>query len=507
MYYKIILSKNKTPNVFRKIFFLKQIKGAITMKKLKLNKQSKPDFEELSRMISDLRDFLDETPDFTDSEWIENLDKIIDFQDEDGSFKLFDSYNIPSDARVDFCYIPTYICTAVLMKAYLLVPDAFTVKAKSALAKGLKMSCVKNLRGHGYDAFKGQIEALNLFLKAGLNEFLDLYPEICPEFTEMIGNIISQFRDRQGSEKFTGSWGESYESEIREINECFSTRKVFVYGTLMKGEANHGYLEKSIYLGKATIKGYEMYDVGWYPAIVLADNLIIGELYKVPLSDMPSIGMLEGEGSLYAKRCEKVRDSEGNETLAYVYVYLDDVSNLKKIPAWKAEYVWYVSYGSNMLKDRFLCYIRGGSYEGSRYHPPCDDPTPPVAVKAVDIPFGMYFGNISDSWHGSGVSFLDVTEPGKALGVAYLITKEQFAHVCSRENNGREPQPGCGWYEDIIDLGEMDGFEVKTITNRDLCDYNAPYQDYLETLKDGIKENWPEMSDDEIADYLESCIR
>ena len=81
------------------------------MNMLDLNKQSKPDFSELSRMISDLLDFLDETPDFTDCDWIENLDVIIDFQDEDGSFKLFDSYNIPSDARVDFCYIPTYICT------------------------------------------------------------------------------------------------------------------------------------------------------------------------------------------------------------------------------------------------------------------------------------------------------------------------------------------------------------------------------------------------------------
>lgn len=119
----------------------------------------------------------------------------------------------------------------------------------------------------------------------------------------------------------------------------------------------------------------------------------------------------------------------------------------------------------------------------------------------------MYFGNFSGSWNGSGVSFLDVTEPGSALGVAYLITKEQFEHVCRRENSGREPQPGSGWYEDIIDLGEMDGFEVKTITNRHVRDFNEPYPEYLETLKRGIGENWPEMSDEEIEDYLDGCIR
>ena len=160
-----------------------------------------------------------------------------------------------------------------------------------------------------------------------------------------------------------------------------------------------------------------------------------------------------------------------------------------------------------MLRERFMHYIEGGSFEGSRYHPPCEDTTPPVAVKAVDIPFGMYFANTSPSWRGSGVSFLDVTQRGKALGVAYLITEKQFEHVCRRENNGREPDPACGWYEDIISLGEMDGFEVKTITNKDLRPYNGPYPDYLETLKGGIRENWPEMSDEEIEDYLDGCIR
>jgi hypothetical protein len=89
-----------------------------------------------------------------------------------------------------------------------------------------------------------------------------------------------------------------------------------------------------------------------------------------------------------------------------------------------------------MLKERFLCYIKGGLYNSSRYHPPCDDTTLPQAVKTVEIPYDMYFGNMSGSWN-CGVSFLDVTKKGKALGVAYLITKEQFDHVCRRVNDGR----------------------------------------------------------------------
>jgi gamma-glutamylcyclotransferase (GGCT)/AIG2-like uncharacterized protein YtfP len=159
------------------------------------------------------------------------------------------------------------------------------------------------------------------------------------------------------------------------------------------------------FIEKSSVEGYEMYDVGWYPAIIKGEGKVTGELYQVPLSDVADIDMLEGEGSLYAIKCETVTDAEGNRTLAFVYVYLRDVSGLKRIPSWN-EYVWYVSYGSNMLKERFLCYIKGGSYNSSRYHPPCDDTTLPQAVKTVEIPYDMYFGNMSGSWN-CGVSFLE----------------------------------------------------------------------------------------------------
>lgn len=477
----------------------------MNMLNLYRQKTEKFDFDELYRMLSQLNEFLDMELYFENHIWGDNLNAIVDFQDTDGSFKLFDSYKVPSDARVDFCHMPTYICTAILMKAYLTDSSKFTSKEESALIKGLEMSCARNLMGHGYEALQGRIEALNIFMKGGLREFLDLYSDFCPKFSDMIDDIASQFQEMEFQNKFTGPWGRSYETEIKAVNEYFLQRKVFVYGTLMEGEYNHYYLQNSTLISQATVKGYQMYDVGHYPAIVPGDNSIIGELYQVPFEDMDVIDMLEGEGHLYAKKCEKVCDLKGNITFAFVYVYLDECSNLEKIPAWK-EYVWYVSYGSNMLRERFMCYIKGGSFENSRYRMPCHDTSLPVAVKTVTIPYEMYFGNFSASWGDGGVSFLDTSKKGNALGVAYLITKEQFKHVAAEENGGRAPGGGF-WYEDIIDLGTMDGFEVKTITNRDIRPYNIPSQEYVDTLIRGIKENWPHMLFKEIEDYLISCVR
>ena len=473
------------------------------MNTIKLIRLNEPDFDELYRMISEIKDFLDEEINPENTQWMENLESILDFQDTDGSFKLFTSYEIPSDARVDFCHMPTYICTAILMKSYLIGDSNLSKKIERPLRRGLKACCMRNLMGHVYEALEGQIEALNIFMKAGLREFIDLYPDLNRKFSKMIRNIENQFEMLEAEERFTGPWGEDYKEDILKINKYFHTRKVFVYGTLMNGESNHHFLENSSCLGASTVEGYQMYNVGWYPAIVAGDGMVIGELYEVPQEDMSRIDMLEGEGSLYIRKCEMT----SSESLAYIYEFLEDTEGLERISSWK-DYIWYVSYGSNMLYDRFICYIEGGSYEGSSsYRMPCDDTSAPVEVRAIEIPYGMYFGNYSRSWQGGGVSFLDTGKDGHALATAYLITREQFEHVAAEENGGRAPNGNGYWYENIINLEEMDGFEMLTVTNKKPREQNEPSEEYLETLKRGIRENWPDMSEEDIGRYLNSCIR
>lgn len=88
----------------------------ITLTRLNHNE---PDFPQLNAMCKALQEFLQEEVEPSDSAWMANLETIIAFQAEDGSFRLLDSYEVPSDACVDFCHMPTYLCTAILMKAYL----------------------------------------------------------------------------------------------------------------------------------------------------------------------------------------------------------------------------------------------------------------------------------------------------------------------------------------------------------------------------------------------------
>ena len=170
--------------------------------------------------------------------------------------------------------------------------------------------------------------------------------------------------------------------------------------------------------------------------------------------------------------------------------------------------LYYVSYGSNMLCERFMHYIRGGSFAGGgACHEPCADQSEPREVITIDIPYDMYYRNSAPAWGGKGVSFLDITKPGRAYGVAYLITREQFRHVTVQENNGRQPEDSPGWYNAVIQLEPINGYEVWTISNYKTENFNDPSEAYLDTLRRGMREHYPGMSEEEVDAYLEGCKR
>ena len=102
---------------------------------------------------------------------------------------------MPSDARVDYFYRPTYIATAYVMKAVLLYPSLldkktfldseleFTVDSvKEILASLMLASTGRKFNGAGVLKLS---DCVSIFEKAGAAEFLDKYPDICPEFTNL----------------------------------------------------------------------------------------------------------------------------------------------------------------------------------------------------------------------------------------------------------------------------------------------------------------------------------
>jgi histone deacetylase 6 len=72
--------------------------------------------------------------------------------------------------------------------------------------------------------------------------------------------------------------------------------------------------------------------------------------------------------------------------------------------------VWYASFGSNIVSERFACYLEGGRIEGMiRDMPGSRDPSPPTEWRRWDdLPHRLFFAHSSPTWDGGGVAFAGV---------------------------------------------------------------------------------------------------
>ena len=106
--------------------------------------------------------------------------------------------------------------------------------------------------------------------------------------------------------------------------------KVFTYGTLMKGQRNHFYVEDSRYLGDAILDGYGLYDTGYaYPAAVaMEDSRVYGEVYEVDEEAKERMDRLESVGYEYDCIEVTVHFKDHDEKVLF-YVYLRDVSGME----------------------------------------------------------------------------------------------------------------------------------------------------------------------------------
>ncbi|WP_437745183.1 gamma-glutamylcyclotransferase family protein [Sorangium sp. So ce302] len=73
------------------------------------------------------------------------------------------------------------------------------------------------------------------------------------------------------------------------------TARLFVYGTLMRGERAHALLGRARCLGPArTAPSFELADLGAYPALVRGGSVaVLGELYEPDPEALPSLDLYE----------------------------------------------------------------------------------------------------------------------------------------------------------------------------------------------------------------------
>ncbi|GAB4083989.1 hypothetical protein GCM10028784_06190 [Myceligenerans cantabricum] len=171
--------------------------------------------------------------------------------------------------------------------------------------------------------------------------------------------------------------------------------------------------------------------------------------------------------------------------------------------------VWYVSYGSNLSRERLTCYLEGGRPPGAlRAQPGARDPRPPAEDRPVELAGSLYFWGESTTWVGA-TAFYDHHTPGPTAARAYRVTVAQLTDIAEQEMH-REPRSGTdleaaltagfdgayragpGRYETLVGAGTLDGLPMYTLTSphrAHSAPHAAPSDPYLAMMRSGLAES------------------
>ena len=237
--------------------------------------------------------------------------------------------NMPSDCRVEYVYETTYRLAGIIIYALTKYESVKNIPGiMDTLHKTLAGCMGRNFMGHGFERLYSFLTAMKVFARSNVNRFFEEYEYDFAEFAEFY-KAQMPLLENIAADRVRGDWGESLSDKGKAILDMLSSEKcpirLFVYGTLMKGQGAHHYLENAEYLGEYVLDRYAMYDLGSFPGIVPSGDgyEVIGEVYEISSDMLPFMDRYEGEGSLYIRREECV--TKGEESLyAYVYVYNSD---------------------------------------------------------------------------------------------------------------------------------------------------------------------------------------
>jgi gamma-glutamylcyclotransferase (GGCT)/AIG2-like uncharacterized protein YtfP len=103
---------------------------------------------------------------------------------------------------------------------------------------------------------------------------------------------------------------------------------VFVYGSLRRKQGNSRWMTNAQWLGSDRLAGYDLYDVGLYPAAVPGEGIIEGEVYRIDSATLQQLDQLKRVPRQHQRQL--VMTSWGR---AWVYLYQRPVVHLKRIPS------------------------------------------------------------------------------------------------------------------------------------------------------------------------------
>lgn len=117
---------------------------------------------------------------------------------------------------------------------------------------------------------------------------------------------------------------------------------VFVYGSLKAGFGNHRLLSSSEFVSTGELDNAELYSLGGFPAVIVGNDSVSGEIYEVDEATLKALDALEGHPRFYKRETHLISCHSMNGTLpCHVYFYQHEVQGDMYIPCgeWLHEHI------------------------------------------------------------------------------------------------------------------------------------------------------------------------
>lgn len=268
---------------------------------------------------------------------------------------------------------------------------------------------------------------------------------------------------------------------IEELLKRRDTSYLFTYGTLMKGERNHVYMNDQNFIDHAFLSGYQLYELGKFPGLVKEDGCLMGEIYHVDESERERIDYLEG--SRYKIGHDFVLT---DDEAYYVYFYVYELPKYRHYPKsytingkWtyftNYRYVWLTCYDINLSPEHFMNQL--------------DKLIVPVSEKKRELPYELYF---SRGKKKEAVAFLDINKFDQSYAMSYLITRSEYLAI--------KKAYGDAYEEHLLGYDKLGIAEV-VLTGRYRYDEEKPSPSYIAEMAAGLKLGF-QLDEDQLLDYL-----
>ena len=251
---------------------------------------------------------------------------LINYQDEEGSFRLTNYKGYHGDVAQDCYWHPSYLITLILVNLDL----CGKVKLdENKMKRALDFCTSHYFKGHGYDSFETQIKVATLFAKNNFKVFANKYEYASKNTINLLDNLSAYYRELIKTNKTYDDWGTDLKHLINEFLDSYDSVCYIAYGSNLNKEQMKKRCPNAEVVGTSYINDYKLKYNLYLTIEKSIGSKVPVAIWRINNKDELSLDRYEGYPRIYRK---EYMDVEVDNTMKKCIIYImNDIVERKDV--------------------------------------------------------------------------------------------------------------------------------------------------------------------------------